>query len=140
MWCHESRLNPLFTSQRPMPDFLDPQVLQDTLMYFRDQLSQRQRGLIDGVDFTALQAHAQMELQYLMFKHPSNMRLANEWQLTPEDVDEILGPQPMWVNQEFSFLLPGYARELVEVHAPVRGLPTSTFVREKSSVEVDYIE
>ena len=140
MWCHESNVNPMFKTQNDYAGFLTFQQLQDTLVHFRSQLNSKQAFLPDGVDFSQKQAHTQMELQYIMFKQPSPMRLANEWNMTINEVTQLLTNETRFNYPEFPFLPLGYNRNDIEKHAPVRGLLTSGSVRERSPFEVNYID
>ena len=139
MWCHESNVNPMFRNQNDYTGFLTFNQLQDTLLYFRNELYSQQTFLTNGVDFSEKQAHTQMELQYIMFKQPSAMRLANEWKLSISEVEQLLANMPKNNYPEFSFLPYGYIRNDIEIFAPVKGLITPDNVREKSSFEVNYI-
>jgi hypothetical protein len=140
MWCHESNINPSFNPQNDYLGYLTFQQLQDTLLYFRSELKSKQGLLINGVNFLEKRQHTQMELQYIMFKQPSPMRLANEWNISISEVEQLLVNEPMVDYHEFSFLPLGYIRNNIEKYAPAKGLLTSEFVREKSPLEVNYID
>lgn len=140
MWCHESKINPLFTVQTDSMGFLPQQQLKDSLIYFQEQLLQAQMTLVSGVVYSKTQEHVQMELQYIMFKHPTPMRLANEWQMTENEVTDLLAAQTRTTYPEFPFLEAGYAREAITIFAPVNSLLTSLYVREPSPVEINYLD
>lgn len=140
MWCHESSINPLFRIQNDYAGFLTFLELQDTLISLQDELELKQSFLANGVDFSQKQQHAQMELQYLMFKQPSPMRLANEWNMSVTDVRQLLATEQLYSNPEFPFLGDGYDRNQMEAYAPFNGLLTSSNVRESSPIEVNYID
>ncbi|MFT4752810.1 MAG: hypothetical protein ACI85Q_000346 [Salibacteraceae bacterium] len=140
MWCHESNINPLFQIQNDYTGYLTFQQLQDTLVHFRNELGHTQSFLQNGVDFSKNQQHTQMELQYLMFKQPSSVRLANEWNINVNEVEQLLANQATFTNPEFAFLPAGYIRNNIEMYAPFQGLITSDNVREHSITEVNYID
>lgn len=140
MWCHESKINPLFRNQMDSVGFLSFHQLQDSLNFFQNKLYAEQEILSNGVDFSQTQEHVQMELQYIMYKQPSDQRLANEWNLTVEEVKALLVNQLKFTNPEFPFLPAGYHRNEINEFAPISEIGTSTFVREPSSMEVNHID
>jgi hypothetical protein len=140
MWCHESKINPLFNPQKNIAGYLTYKQLNDSLNYFQAKLKESQSLLRSGIDYSKTQDHTQMELLYLMFKNPSALRLASEWGITEVEVEILLANYPKYPNPEFSFLPPGYDRNTIEQHAPFNGLVTSKNVREPSPIEINYID
>ncbi len=140
MWCHESKINPLFSKQSNYPGYLTAKQLEDTLIFFRSHHESKQTTLPNGVDFSQNEEHVQMELQYIMYQQPSAQRLASEWNMTIAEVEALLINQLKINNTEFMFLPEGYVRIEVNKFAPISEIRTSTFVREPSSIEVNYIK
>ncbi len=140
MWCHESKINPLFRTQSDSLGFLTANQLRDSLVSFRQIHIESQSHLSSGIYYSKLEAHVQMELQYILFKQPSPMRLANEWNMTQNKVETLLANQPRFTYPEFPFLPAGYIRNNIESYAPFIGLLTSKSVREPSPYEVNYID
>ena len=140
MWCHESKVNPLFSNQIDSIGYLTSMQLHDSLDHFGNLLVNSQKSLSNGVDFTRLNDHIQMELQYIMFKQPSSMRLANEWNMSITKVELLLVNESRFTYPEFPFLPEGFHRDNIEKHAPYDGLLTSPNVRESSNYEVNYID
>jgi hypothetical protein len=140
IWCHESNINRLFTSQGNFPGFLSSIQLNDTLIKFNNSLREQQNSLIDGVKYNNSQEHVQLEIAYITFMEPSALRLSKEWNVSETEVKTILSTLPTHLHQEFPFLGDLYDRNDVEKFAPFKSLEVSTRVREESEIEVNHID
>lgn len=140
MWCHESDIQPLFFEQSDFEGYLTFLELRDTLLHFRNALQAKQSTLADGVDYSALTEHIQMELLYIGFMEPSAERLSLEWDLSVDNVKEKLADLPTHENEEFPFLGELYDREDVNSFSPYTTVQVSTNIREESEIEVNYLE
>ncbi len=140
MWCHESKILPLYKVQADSTGFYSYEALRDSLIRFQSLLNEQQLSLSTGIDFENTNDHSLMEIIYISFMYPSAYRLSNEWDMPVETVEELLKNLPVYSHPEFPFLGEGYARKDVEPFAPFKALDVSTAVREKSIVEVNYID
>lgn len=140
MWCHESSIQPLFSSQQTEAGYLSPDQLADTLTYFRLAHKLNQSSLTEGIDFTNWSGHVQMELQYISYLEPSDMRLASEWEMSEDAVSQMLKDLPKHVNNEYPFLGELYYRNNVEPFAPFKGIEVPVDARELIGEEVNHLD
>ena len=140
MWCHESNIQGLFSSQDDFPGYLTYPALQAKLLEFRQNLIAQRSALNTGVDFSQTQAHTLTELLYISFMEPSAERLSIEWGMAVGDVQALLSGLETHVYDEFPFLGVLYDRNDIESLAPFTGLQVSTSVREQSATEVNHID
>ncbi len=140
MWCHESRIQPLFTDQNEFSGFLPFEKLRDTLAYFRVSHVALRDAITTGVDYLETQDHSFAELLYIAFMEPSAERLSLEWNLSIEEVKSRLAGMPTHLHPEFPFIGDLYFRNEIEMFAPYDALPVSTFIREPSIQEVNHID
>lgn len=140
MWCHESNINQLFSAQENFSGFLTSLQLNDTLIKFNNKLKNTQNSILSGVTFSNRQEHVQLELAYISFMQPSALRLSNEWDTSEFEVRNKLSSLQTHVHEEFPFLGDLYDRNKVESFAPFKSLPISSSIREKSNIEVNYID
>jgi len=140
MWCHESKILPLFTVQNNKVGYLSYLQLKDTLNWFSSSLKQKQLLLHKGVDFGQKQDHTQMELLYISFMYPSAQRLSNEWGIPVGVVKSKLSGLSTTIYPEFPFLGDLYQRSDIDIFSPYQGLSVSTSVREFSKEEVNHID
>lgn len=140
MWCHESKILPVFVTQDDYSGYLPFTDFQDTLNRFSAGLAQKQMALTNGIDFTERENHYKMELLYITFHFPTALRLSHEWNMTEDEVEERLSHLSRFSNPEFFYIGSGYIRAEVEPFAPYSSLAVSTSVREESAIEVNYIE
>jgi len=139
MWCHESSIQPLFSLQNPQAGYLNPVLLGDTLIFFRNEHKNNQNLLSEGVNYQDLTEHILMELLYISYMEPSAERLALEWNMTESEIVNLLSGIPMHEQEEFTFLGMLYDREDVESFAPYPSLPVSSNVREVTGTEVNHL-
>ena len=139
MWCHESSIQPLFSPQNQQAGYLSPVLLEDTLMFFRNDHKNKQNLLPEGVNFQNLTDHVFMELLYISYMEPSAARLALEWNMTESEVTNLLVGLPIHEHEEFTFLGMLYNREDVEGFAPYSSLSVSSSVREVIGTEVNHL-
>lgn len=139
MWCHESGIQPLFSEQNNYEGFIPYLEFKDLLVDFRTSHQNSQNSLADGVDFQETQQHVLTELLYISFMEPSTQRLSLEWNMTVSEIESLLNGLPTHIHEEFNFLGDLYNRSDIESFAPFSGLQVSSSIREKSEVEVNYI-
>lgn len=140
MWCHESMIQPLFEEQLNFEGYLTALQLADTLSYFRDEHHKRQLELNNGIDYSIGDAHELTELLYISFMEPSAQRLALEWGMSSDEVEEMLIGLTTHIHGEFPFLGDLYDRADVDALAPYFSIGVSSSVREKSDQEVNLFE
>lgn len=139
MWCHESRIQPLFSEQDDFDGFLSYLEFDEILTNYRNSHKALQHSLIDGVNFEATQQHTLTELIYITFMEPTAERLSIEWGVSVAEVENLLSGLTTHIHEEFFYLGNLYNRQDVEPFAPFSGLQVSSSVREESEIEVDYL-
>lgn len=139
MWCHESRIQPLFSKQQNFDGFIPYLEFKDLLTDFKTSHQNLQNSLVNGVDFQESQQHTLTELLYISFMEPSAERLSLEWGLPAAAVESLLSGLSTHIHEEFFYLGDLYDREDIEALAPFSGLQVSSRIREESEVEVNYI-
>lgn len=139
MWCHESKIQPLFSEQQDFEGFIPYLAFKNILIDFRSSHHILQNSLFDGVDFQENQQHTLTELLYISFMEPSAERLSLEWEMSVSEVESLLLGLPTHIHEEFFYLGNLYDRNEIESFAPFSGLQVSSNVREESEIEVNYI-
>lgn len=141
MWCHESNIQQMFSSQNDYNGYLAFSDFQNTLINYRESNRTLKLTLIDGVDFSQTQQHTYTELLYISFMEPSAERLSLEWNKSVSEVENLLSGLPTHDYPEFPFLGTNlYDRKEIESLAPFQGLQVSTAVRETSEIEVNHLQ
>lgn len=139
MWCHESSINQMFTSQNDFTGYLSASAFQNKLINYKESNRNLKLTLVDGVDFSQTQQHTLTELLYISFMEPSAERLSVEWKMSLTQVQGLLSNLPTHIYAEFPFLGNLYYRKDVESLAPFQGLSVSSSVREQSETEVNHL-
>ncbi len=140
IWCHESGIQPLFSKQEDIDDFLPYLDLKNILEEDRRTHRNSQNSLNDGVNFQELQQHTFAELLYISFMEPSAERLSLEWNLPISEVQNLLSQFPTHTHPEFTYLGELYHRNDIDFLASFKGLPVSSSIREESENEVNYLD
>lgn len=140
MWCHESGIQPLISLQSTEVGYMTYFQTRDTLFHFRYALQAKQQEITTGVDYDQVTEHIEMELLYIGFMEPSAERLSREWNISLTGVNKLLEGYPTHEQEEFPFLGELYDRAMIEDLAPYQSVQVSSSVREKSDVEVNYME
>ncbi len=139
MWCHESKIQPLFSEQGNFDGFIPYLEFKDLLTDYKTSHQSLQNSLFDGVRFEETQQHTLTELLYITFMEPSANRLSLEWGMSLAEVENLLSEIPTHTHEEFVYLGNLYHRFTIESYAPFSGLQVSSDVREESETEVNYI-
>lgn len=143
IWCHESKIQPLFSEQQDKNGYLTFNDLQKTLETYRKiniDLKIKVTDTINYIDYKKTQDHTFTEILYTSFMEPSAKRLALEWNMSEYQVKSKLKNYKTHRHHEFVFLGELYHRFEVEHFAPLKGLSVSGNIREKSNQEVNYLQ
>jgi hypothetical protein len=143
IWCHESNIQPMFTDQVNKIGFLPFMKLQEVFDKYR-ALNVKDKNELNNelnfIDYKKTQDHTFTEILYTSFMEPSAKRLALEWNMTEKQVLNRLKNFKTHKHQEFDFLGNLYHRNEIEHLAPIKSLPVSGNIREKSNQEVNYLQ
>lgn len=88
-----------------------------------------------ALDFSIHKDHTLSEILYISFMEPSAERLAQEWQISIEEVKVKLKSLKTHRNQEFDFLGELFDRNEVEKFAPFQSVPFPSSIREQNKNE-----
>lgn len=130
LWCHEVNVQPLFRATADVPGFLSSADFMLQVDTANQRLVNYRALLPSSINFNDKQAHTQSELLYISFMEPSLERIAAEWEMAEEEVQNILKGFPTHTYDEFPFLGALYFRQWVDSLAPYRSERVPDSVRE----------
>ncbi len=143
MWCHESAIQPLFRKQIDLKNHLSSRDFLDSLKRYDRELKVYQDTVWQDSFIKNRRLHTEMELAYITFMEPSVEQLANEWEISQEEVQKKLAHLKPHQHEEFDFLGKDlYHRKDVDSLAPFQVIEVPESVREASKNEdiIDYIK
>jgi hypothetical protein len=140
MWCHESGMQPLFTSTTNIQGFVSTSDFLNDQKIFTSNLENFHTKSSSVLNFKDKKAHNQAEYIYLCFYEPNAARLATEWGMTEEAVENLLSGVLKHTNPEFPFLKDVYHRYEIEKFAPYKSIEVSQDMREASLLEPNYLQ
>lgn len=130
LWCHEDKVQPLFQSTADIPGFLTSADFSTQVDIVNQHLTTFRDWQPTVINFSDKRAHTQSELLYISFMEPSLERIAKEWEMAEEEVQNILKDFPTHTFDEFPFLGALYFRQWVDSLAPYRSERVPDSVRE----------
>jgi hypothetical protein len=140
LWCHETHLLRPFAARSSVAGYYPPSELEGQVASGMERLRRVRASLRSKIDFAREQDHTYAELLYLAFYEPSAERLAREWNLPLDQVQQMLLGLPTHAHGEFPFLGDKlYRRSQVDALAPYRVLDVPTDPREPSTYEPDLL-
>ncbi|MDP5097251.1 MAG: hypothetical protein NWP90_06155 [Flavobacterium sp.] len=143
IWCHESSIQPLFSDQQDKKGYLSLKNLQETLETYRKiniDLKIKVTDTLNHINYERTQDHTFTEILYTGFMEPSAKRLALEWNMSEMQVKTKLKNYKTHQHHEFVYLGELYHRNEIEHLAPLKSIPVSGNIREKSNQEVNYLQ
>jgi hypothetical protein len=139
LWCHETKLQKTYEGVTNVPGYYPIDTFQQIVKRRQAMLETYRTGLSAKLDFTRLQEHALLELLYISFMEPSAERLANEWDISVQEVRQKLSGLNTHLHDEFLYLGDLYYRKDVEQFSPYTGIRVPDHAREQSAYEPDLI-
>lgn len=138
MWCHTSRIQPLFATNADVPGYLNSANFLDKVNATNQLLTNFRIQYPAGLDWTQPEDHTLSELLYISFMEPSLERVAVEWGIDIATTSQILSGLPQHTYDEFPFLGNLYHRSSIDSLAPyhVERVPLSA--REQSLYEPNF--
>ncbi len=130
LWCHEDKVQPLFQPTADIPNFMTSAGFSAQVDTINQRLTTYRDVLPTAITFSDKQAHTQSELLYISFMEPSLARIAAEWDMAEEEVQNVLKSFPTHTYDEFPFLGALYFRQWVDSLAPYRSERVPDSVRE----------
>jgi len=135
LWCHETNIQPAFAALTSIPGYYSPTqfdsivgVNQTTLEAYKNNLN-LESDLVNNAN------HTKLEKLYLRYMEPSAKRLAAEWGLTIEDVEQKLSNISTHRHAEFPSFGQLYFRSEIQSFSPYATLPSSSSTRETNDNE-----
>lgn len=135
IWCHESKIQPLYSEQIDRTMYLTYNQLNGALIRYDSLDLVYKMSLQDGVDFSKTKEHTLVEISYISFMEPSAERLSREWNLPVRRIKKMLANYQTHIHEEFPFLGNLYHRSEIDIYAPNKGLVVPQSVREESIIE-----
>lgn len=139
LWCHETNIQPLFTTQIDEPNYYGADMFNRIVTRNTQILYNYRQGLNSDIDFEKKQDHTYTELLYITFMEPSQERLALEWGISIAEVKSKLMGIPTHTHSEFSYLGQLYYRTDIEIFSPYYAIKPPNSAREKSLYEPNLI-
>lgn len=139
LWCHEVQLKITYDGKTSVPGYYPIDSFQAIIRRKQVVLDGYRSGLSSRLNYTNWRDHTLMELLYISFMEPSAGRLANEWNMSEEQVKNRLVGLQTHLHDEFLYLGDLYYRKDVEQYAPFTGVRPPDHTRELSSYEPDLI-
>ncbi len=138
MWCHQSRLQPLFTSNTDVAGYSTTTNFLNKVNATNQLLTTTRIQYPAGLDWTHPEDHTLSELLYISFMEPSLERVAGEWGISIGDATQILVSLPQHTYNEFPFLGNLYNRSSTDSLTPYHTERVSTSAREPSEYEPNF--
>ncbi len=135
MWCHESGIQQLFRAQLDFKNYVPYASFLDSLKRYNRELKVYQDSIWKNAFIKKRSLHTEMEIAYITFMEPSVEQLANEWQLSQDEVKSKLSHLKSHTHHEFGFLGNLFYRKDIDALAPFKCLEVPDSFREKSNNE-----
>ena len=90
LWCHEINLQPPFKNVTDVEGYYSTKEFRELVASATRIIASYRKTLASKVDFTRLQDHSNAEDLYLSFAEPTASRLAAEWNMPLERVQQLL--------------------------------------------------
>jgi hypothetical protein len=140
LWCHEIRLLPPFDDDHTLDGYYSSAEFKSMLDERMKLVEKHRETLNTDINFRNLSDHTKTELLYISFMEPSAGRLAEEWGIPLEQVQQKVQGLPTHAHHEFSFLGDElYLRKDVDHLAPYSNLQVPDNARDRSAYEPDLI-
>lgn len=139
MWCHESKIQPLFASTPDPTNAMSAAVFQALIKKMRSQLLLHQSLLISDTDWKNDFAHTLQEWLYIGFMEPNLARIATEWGLPEAEVAKKIQHLSSHKHDEFAFFGDCYHRKDIDAIAPYKIVAVPSSVRDSSDYEPNIV-
>ena len=146
LWCHEINLQPPYRSVTDLEGYYSTQEFSELVARARRIIGSYRTTLASKVDFTRLDDHSDAEDLYLSFAEPTASRLAAEWNLPKDDVQQLLAKRNLKTHPHSAQLgdeVLGddlYDRNDVDALAPYATIRGPSDMRESSSYEPNFLQ
>jgi hypothetical protein len=135
MWCHESKIEKLFTITHDFPGFLSRAEFESKVDKMNAKIFETRKNQNTDLQWFNRFDHTQSELLYITFMQSSSARISKEWQVPIKEVNKLFTKYKTEKYLEFPFLGELYPRSLIDSLTAVPVVKVPYFVREASTYE-----
>jgi hypothetical protein len=146
LWCHEINLQPPFKNVTDLEGYYSTKEFKELVGSASRVIAGYRKTLASKVDFTRLQDHSNAEDLYLSFAEPTASRLAAEWNMPLERVEQLLAGRNLKTHPHSERIDDDvlgdnlYDRNDVDSLAPYPTIRGPSDMREASSYEPNLLQ
>lgn len=146
LWCHEINLQPPFKNVTDLEGYYSTKEFKELVANATRTIAGYRKRLASKVDFTRLQDHSNAEDLYLSFAEPTASRLAAEWNMPVERVEQLLAGRNLKTHPHSERIDDDvlgdnlYDRNDVDPLAPYATIRGPSDMREASSYEPNLLQ
>jgi hypothetical protein len=146
LWCHEINLQAPFKNVTDLNGYYSTKEFKELVTRATRIIAGYRKTLVSKVDFTHLQDHSNAEDLYLSFAEPTASRLAAEWSMPVERVEQLLAARNLKAHPHSERIDDDvlgdnlYDRNDVDSLAPYATIRGPSDMREASSYEPDLLQ
>jgi hypothetical protein len=146
LWCHEINLQPPFKNVTDLEGYYSTKEFKELVAGATRVIASYRKTLASKVDFTHLQDHSNAEDLYLSFAEPTASRLAAEWNMPVEQVEQLLAGRNLKTHPHSERIDDDvlgdnlYDRNDVDSLAPYATIRGPSDMREASSYEPNLLQ
>jgi hypothetical protein len=146
LWCHEINLQRPFRNVTDLDGYYSTKEFTELVANATRIIASYRKTLASKVDFTRLQDHSNAEDLYLSFAEPTASRLAAEWNISVDRVDQLLASRNLKTHSHSERIDDDvlgdnlYDRNEVESLAPYATVRGPSDMREASSYEPNLLQ
>ena len=135
LWCHETSIQPLFTTGDSLVGFLSPTQFQNLISNKMDLLRQYRDKLKTEIIYSHTQDHALTELLYINYMEPSIKKLSAEWRQNENTLLKKFKNQPKHDHNEYGFLKNLLTRAQIKMSSPYKTVALPDSIWEENASE-----
>lgn len=140
MWCHESKIQPLFGTTPEPTNAMSVAAFQAVIKKMRTKLLLYQSLQITDTDWKNSFAHTLQEWLYIGFMEPNLARIAAEWGIPETAVAQKIQHLSPHKHDEFAFFGDCYHRKDIDALAPYKIVAVPSSVRDSSGYEPNFVQ
>jgi hypothetical protein len=146
LWCHEINLQPPFRNITDLEGYYSTKEFKEFVASATRVIASYRKTLASKVDFKGLQDHSNAEDLYLSFAEPTASRLAAEWNMPLDRVEQLLASRNLKTHPHSELIDDDvlgdnlYDRNEVDSLAPYATIRGPSDMREASSYEPNLLQ
>ncbi len=135
MWCHEGHFTPLVVNNTDLIGYKTGVEFSKEMRELNELLLIYRNNIHTALNYKKHQEHQYSEWLYITFMEPNANRLAQEWDISVQQVKERLKTLSTHYHREYEFMGELYNRDDVEKFSTVKSLPIPLSAREPNLKE-----